>query len=599
MNKVSIVVCVVLCTGISLGDVSPAGMALDGLIRELSADSHERREEAVGALRKRLAGFEAEGRRKELAVEMGRLRRIMADANLGEDVRGRAKAVLEPFLSGGVLWSREKGDCLGTPYRAKAVDKNFLVMGMDDLDGVQEAERSWVALYSQTTGEAIWTLKGADLGMIPNFVEMIPGGILVGGLTLGEADEMGNRKRTGCVSLFDRETRKRVWSNGGFLTPLGSARVVHGTLIVSGGSVEDRPFTPWVAALSLTDGKTLWVKRDIPGAVHAVRLTGKGIAMGGYRYPDKKPGTIGGPCGWLALMDVKDGALVWSKRDIPGRVTGIEEIPGGILAIGERPCGKLSDGELTEGAKGGMLAAALWMGGYRFTDGQELWKRVQEKSDLNPPAFSAVPLKIVSTNANACKWKVLESGSSDWVRAYVDREGRLRPEPFDEGMMQIWALAALPEGFVAAGGDPMAMTCLVRRYAGSEKGFVQIWECKADRVDHLDATPYGILASNGRSNVPNNPGSDCRFSLIDPDTGKILWERSPDRSDQKAKLYAWEVCQDRVLVGGRLIRHTEIPNADEERVEVEGRPDMWIGAEREGFLRCYRLRDADAYSIFR
>lgn len=598
MRGCGIAICLVLCAGASFGGVSPEGAAFDDLLKELSADSPDRRHEAVGALRKRLAGFEAELRREELVAAMGRLRRMSADESLAEDLRSQAKAVLEPFLSGAVLWSLEKGDCLGTAYRAKAVGNDFLVTGINDSDGVQEVERSWIALLSQTTGKAVWKLAGADLGMIPNFAEMIPEGILAGGLTL--EGKMGSRKRVGCVTLFDRESRKRIWSAGAFPSAFKSARIVHGILVVAGvESGQQRFENSWVAALSPVDGKTLWIKRDIPGDLQVMCPTGngivRGIALGGFRFPEPKPGAIGGPCGWLALLDVKDGALVWSKRDIPGRVVGIEEMPGGILAIGDRPSGQVSDEGPVEGAGGGMLKMECWMGGYRFTDGQELWTRVHDRGDMNPPAFSAVPLKIVSANHLTSKWAVSESDPSDWVQPYVDREGKLRPEPFERGLMAIWAVAAVPGGFVAAGGDPMETACLLRRYAGPEKGFVRIWECETGKIDRLDTTRHGILAWGGRQNLLN-AAPDYRFSLIDPDSGKVMWERCLNRGDWTARLYTRAVCQDGVLVGGWLEKRTMNPF---ERDPLNPLVDGGETIEREGFLRCYRLCDADTSPVAR
>lgn len=550
--------------------------SFDDLVKGLSAGEQDARQGAVQGIQDLLRSLDLKGRGKDLADRMALLRQMAAEANLSEDLRAQAKAALAPFLAGGILWALEGKACPGTVQHLRSMGDRLVVLGHEG------PSNGWAALHDRLTGRPIWRVEGEKFGIIPAWVEVVPAGILIGG---GTRERMWGNKETGWIVLLDPATGERIWRSGPFPTAARHHRLIDGDgRLVIGENDPENPLKPfsWAAALSVADGKILWTKREIPGKLLVMAVAGagdtRGVVLGGFRRPEKKEGEIGGDSGWLAFLSARDGALIWSRQcDIPGQVLSIEVVPGGIVAIGNRLMGKM-------GEEGGLICPGCWMGGYRLQDGHPLWTRVLDRSEMDPPAFSAVPLRVVQGTHTDRLEKDAVPGASDWVGAYLDldNEGQARPEPFDRSIQVVLALAALPDGLVASGGDFMNEAHVLRRYAGPERK--RVWENDGlGKIDRLNVTSHGILAQCAQAKCgPAEAGLGAWFGMIDPASGRPLWKCDLNRGEWKVALTAQEICKDGIVISGRLWKETPpVPFSNNAPEVIE-------------FLRLYRLCDADA-----
>ena len=223
------------------------------------------------------------------------------------------------------------------------------------------------------------------------------------------------------------------------------------------------------------------------------------------------------------------------------------------------------------------------------------------RGDPNPPAFSAVPVKVVANNSKVDKRNVSKTDPSDWVWAYLDKDGKPRTDLFDRSIEVVSALAAVPGGFVAAGGDLLQECCVLKRYAGPEKGFEKVWESRDyGRIDRLDTTDHGILAWGGKSNTIQSD-ADFWLALVDAASGRCLWKHQLNQGGWEAVLYARAISRGRVLVGGSMVKRTVDPLEKVPDYDSNGKETLVdkVTIERQGLLRCYRLCDADALPITR
>lgn len=471
-------------------------------MRELASDSMQVREGAASALGRRLAALELEGRSGELARELEVLRGLLRSDAMEIEVRTRLQDVLAPFEGGHCLWTLD-GDMAppGPVQWAHAVRGTFVCAGHSGGD-----RSGWAAAYDGATGKRLWK---ADLpGLVAQCVPWADG-VAAAGFFLDRPE--------GWLRLIDPANGATLRAWDGFPGRVSVVESRYRDLLI--GGLEPQGGGSWVALVWRDREKPVWVSRDLPGPVIAVRGAGEAVFAGGSRL--KPEGSRIGAFGWVSCHALSDGRELWRRTEVPGRVESLRPIDGDVLAAGSN----LATEEAAVGFKGHLIKMFGWMGRYSAGAEKPVWERTSQGSPEDFPG-GGLRIAVLPEGVLAGGFSGKDAmGHAGWVGLFKGQTGATVRSPLAEFRDRLLTLSA-SDAFVAVGGTlgkRRGYLALFRREPGAppQKG----WEVETPHpIDRIQIDSSGdLLVASGFTSMGQE-----RWIVVgayETATGRALWEK--------------------------------------------------------------------------